>query len=98
MPVQQLVIAPVARDDLKNIYQYGRRQWGKARSDSYMAILQEQFWSLTEQPLMGIERPELLPDVRSLVIQSHTVFYRVVTKRIEIIRVLHGRQDPQHHL
>lgn len=98
MPVQQLVIAPVARDDLKNIYQYGRRQWGKARSDSYMAILQEQFWSLTEQPLMGIERPEPLPDVRSLVIQSHTVFYRVVAKRIEIIRVLHGRQDPQRHL
>ena len=94
MPVQQLVIAPVARDDLKNIYQYGRRQWGKARSDSYMAILQDQFWSLTEQPLMGIEPPELLPDVTSLVIQSHTVFYRVAAMRIEIIRLLHGRQDP----
>lgn len=98
MPVQQLVIAPLARDDLKNIYQYGRRQWGKARSDGYMAILQEQLWSLTEQPFMGIERPELLPDVRSLAIQSHTVFYRVVAKRIEIIRVLHGRQDPERHL
>lgn len=98
MAVQQLVIAPIARDDLKNIYQYGRRQWGKARSDSYMAILKEQFWSLTEQPLMGIERPELSPDVRSLAIQSHTVFYRVAAKRIEIIRVLHGRQDPQRHL
>jgi len=98
MPVPQLVIAPVARDDLKNIYQYGRRQWGKARSDSYMATLKEQFWSLTEQPLMGIERPELLPDIRSLPIQSHTVFYRVAAKQIEIIRVLHGRQDPQRHL
>jgi len=98
MPVQQLVIAPLAREDLKNIYQYGRRQWGKARSDGYMAILQEQLWSLTEQPFMGIERPELLPDVRSLAIQSHTVFYRVVAKRIEIIRVLHGRQDPERHL
>ncbi len=43
---------------------------------------------------MGIEPPELLPDVRSLVIQSHTVFYRVVAMRIEIIRLLHGRQDP----
>lgn len=98
MPVQQLVIAPAARDDLKNIYQYGRRQWGKARSDGYMAILREQFWSLTVQPLIGIERPELPPEIRSLVIQSHTVFYRVVAKRIEIIRVLHGRQDPQRHL
>jgi toxin ParE1/3/4 len=63
-----------------------------------MATLKEQFWSLTEQPLLGIERPELLPDIRSLSIQSHTVFYRVAAKQIEIIRVLHGRQDPLRHL
>jgi toxin ParE1/3/4 len=98
MAVQQLVIAPIARDDLKNIYKYGRRQWGKTQSDSYMAILQEQFWSLTEPSLMGIERSERSPNVRSLAIQSHTVFYRLAAKRIEIIHVLHGRQDPHRHL
>jgi toxin ParE1/3/4 len=61
-----------------------------------MATLKEQFWSLTEQPLLGIERPELLADIRSLSIQSHTVFYRVAAKQID--RVLHGRQDPLRHL
>lgn len=30
--------------------------------------------------------------------ESHTLFYRVTTSRVEIIRVLHGRQDPQRHL
>jgi toxin ParE1/3/4 len=47
---------------------------------------------------MGIERPELLPDIRSLPIQIHTLFYRATENRVEIIRVLHGRQDPQRHL
>ncbi|VAW61651.1 hypothetical protein MNBD_GAMMA11-2296 [hydrothermal vent metagenome] len=98
MSANQLVIAPAAQNDLKDIYQYGLRRWGQIQSDSYLAAIKEQFWSLTEQPFMGVECPELLPDSRSLPIQSHTLFYRVTSGRIEIIRVLHGRQDPQRHL
>ena len=97
-PAHQLVIAPAAKNDLKDIYQYGLRQWGQAQSDNYLAAIKDQFWSLTEQPLMGVERPELLPDTRSLPIQGHTLFYRVTTNKVEIIRVLHGRQDPKRHL
>ncbi len=98
MPVHQLVIAPAAKSDLKDIYQYGLRQWGQAQSDGYLENIKDHFWSLTEQPLAGVERPELLPGARSLPIESHTLFYRVTTDTVEIIRVLHGRQDPQRHL
>jgi toxin ParE1/3/4 len=94
----QLVIAPAVKNDLKDIYQYGLRQWGQAQSESYLSTIKNQFWLLTEQPLIGIERPELLPDTRSLPIESHTLFYRVTANRVEIIRVLHGRQDPHRHL
>jgi len=98
MASHQLVIAPAAKNDLKDIYQYGLRQWGQAQSESYLTIIKNQFWLLTQQPLMGTERPELLPDTRSIPIESHTLFYRVTAKRVEIIRILHGRQDPQRHL
>lgn len=98
MVSHQLIIAPAAKNDLENIYQYGLRQWGQAQSESYLSTVKNQFWLLTDQPRMGIERPELLPDTRSLPIESHTLFYRVTANRIEIIRVLHGRQDPQRHL
>ena len=98
MASRQLVIAPAARNDLKEIYQYGLRQWGPAQSESYLSTIKNQFWLLTQQPLIGTERPELLPDTRSLPVESHTLFYRVTTNRVEIIRVLHGRQDPQRHL
>jgi len=46
----------------------------------------------------GTERNELLPDIRSLPIENHTLFYRVTENTVEIIRVLHGRQDAQRHL
>lgn len=98
MAPHQLVIAPAAKNDLKEIYQYGLRQWGQAQSENYLSTIKNQFWLLTQQPLIGTERPELLPDVRSLPINSHTLFYRVTTTRVEVIRVLHGRQDPQRHL
>jgi len=98
MPTHQLIIAPVAKADLKDIYQYGLRQWGQAQSGSYLENIKAQFWSITEQPLMGVERSDLLPGARSLPIESHTLFYRITTDTVEIIRVLHGRQDPQRHL
>lgn len=98
MPSHQLVIAPAAKDDLKDIYQYGLRKWGKSRSAGYLTTIKDQLWSLTEQPLMGIERPELLPQTRRLATQRHTLFYRVLANQVEIIRVLHNRQDPLRHL
>lgn len=98
MSAYQLVITSAAKTDLKNIYLYGIRQWGQAQSDHYLEIIKNQFWSLTEQPLMGVDRPELLPGARSLPVESHTLYYRVTTSSVEIIRVLHGRQDPQRHL
>jgi|TARA_R110002050_G_scaffold274369_1_gene418789 toxin ParE1/3/4 len=98
MPTHQLLIAPAAKTDLKDIYQYGLRQWEKAQSGRYLENINAQLWSITEQPLMGIERSDLLPGVRSLATESHTLFYRVTTGTVEIIRVLHGRQDPQRHL
>ncbi len=98
MPAHRLVIAPAAKTDLKDIYQYGLRQWGKTQSESYLEKIKEQFWTLTEQPLIGVDRSELLSGGRSLPIESHTLFYRVTPDTLEIIRVLHGRQDPQRHL
>ncbi|MCG8057446.1 MAG: type II toxin-antitoxin system RelE/ParE family toxin [Candidatus Thiodiazotropha endolucinida] len=98
MASHQLVIAPAAKNDLKEIYQYGQRQWGRAQTDRYLSTLKNQFWLLTQQLLMGIERPELLPDTRSLPVESHTLFYRVTANKVEIIRVLHGRQDPQRQM
>ena len=98
MAARKLVIAPAARNDLRDIYQYGLRQWGQAQSESYLTTIKSQFLLLIQQPLIGAERSELLPDSRSLTVESHILFYRVTANSVEIIRILHGRQDPQRHL
>ena len=90
----QLVISPLAQDDLRDIYQFGLHNWGQAGASRYLQALKERLWVLTEQPLIGVECPELLSGVRSIPVESHIVFYRVRHREVEIIRVLHGRQDP----
>lgn len=98
MAAYKLIVAPAAKNDLKDIYQYGIREWGQAQSESYLSAIKNQLWLLTEQPFIGVERAELSLEIRSLAIQRHTLFYRLTTRQIEIIRVLHGRQDPLRHV
>ena len=47
---------------------------------------------------MGAEREELLPDMRSFSVDSHVVFYRLQQSQVEVVRVLHGRQDPRRYI
>ena len=94
----RLIIAPAARNDLKDICQFSARTWGTKQSVRYLEKLKERFWALTEQPLIGIERFDLVPGMRSFAVESHIVFYLVRFEQIEIVRVLHGRQDSNRHI
>ena len=98
MTASELVISPAARDDLKDIYQYGCRNRGLVRSSRYIEYIKRQLWLLTENPEMGVKREEVRAGVRSVVVASHVIFYRTHSSRLEVIRVLHGRQDYQQKL
>lgn len=103
MSTHQLVFSPAAQEDLREIYRFGLRHWGANQASKYLEKLKEHLWTLTEEPLIGRKRPELFPELRSLPIESHIVFYQVRPPKVEIIqveiiRVLHGRQDPNQYL
>ena len=98
MSAYTLAIAPLAKHDLKHIYDYGVSNRGVRQASDYLDNLNEHFWGLTEQPKMGIEREELLPGIYSFPVDSHIVFYRLQQSQVEVVRVLHGRQDPQRHI
>lgn len=51
------------------------------------------FQMLVENPLAGRERPELRKDLRSFPVGSYIVFYIPLSDGVEVIRVMHGRQD-----
>lgn len=89
----QLSMSPAAKDDLRDIYQYGFQRWGETKSKSYLNDLKMFIWSLLELPMKDHDRSDLQINMLSKRLDSHVVFYRVVQRKIDIVRILHARQD-----
>ena len=66
--------------------------------ERYVDTLHERFTSLARNPEQGRRRDELGRDHRSIVHGSHVVFYRCTVRDLIIVRVLHGRMNPERHL
>ena len=98
MALNKLVVSPAAQADFKEIYQYGCTHRGKKPAQQYIAKLKEQLWQLLTHPEMGLLRPELSPTIPSFSLERHIIFYRVQSEQVEIVRLLHGRQDPARQL
>lgn len=50
--------------------------------------------SLTDHPELGRARDELVLRYRSLVVEQHTVYYRIEDDAIAVGRIIHSSQDP----
>jgi toxin ParE1/3/4 len=88
-----------ADEDLKEIYRYTRRTWGRTQAERYIRGLEQRFTALADNPLTGIAREDLRPEgLRSIVHGDHVVFYQQQSYGVLIVRVLHGRQDVGEHL
>lgn len=93
MPAHTLVLTPAAKEDLKDIYSYGVRHWGQSKSNKYLDTVKSKIWALTELPLTGSVCNDIYQGIRRLPVERHAIFYRVTIDSVEIIRILHIRQD-----
>ena len=82
-----------AKEDLKKIFDY------IADDSKYYAIkVSQEFVEKSEQleklPMMGRIVPELEnPNIRELILYSYRLIYDISHKRIEILAIVHGKQD-----
>ena len=82
-----------ARKDLKSIYEYISLD-----SEYYAKKVSEEFLSKVDKlstfPKMGRIVPELeSPQIRELIVFSYRVIYEVKERNIEILTIVHGKQD-----
>lgn len=92
----RLRLSPAAKKDLAGVYRTGCQVWGKRQAKLYSEHLADQLWLLTSNPKLGTRRDLMgKGELRSLPVASHVVFYLVEAKEICIVRILHGRQDPE---
>lgn len=88
-PIQQTVLA---KTDLEGIIEHLEKHSPKA-ADRFVESHDHKMHLLQQFPLMGRSREELGPDIRSVVVERHIVYYRVKESEIEILRILHGKRD-----
>lgn len=93
----RLSVSLAAKADLRSIYLYGLDKWGKKRTEKYLESIKLKFNRLLAHPLIGREHSNLL-GVHSVSVESHIMFFRFKDTEVEIIRVLHRRQDVESHL
>ncbi|MBN1804997.1 MAG: type II toxin-antitoxin system RelE/ParE family toxin [Sedimentisphaerales bacterium] len=82
-----------AKDDLKRIFDY------IASDSKYYAVkVSQEFIDKSEQlvklPQMGRTVPEIEDsNIRELIIYSYRLIYEISSDRIEILTIIHGKQD-----
>ena len=90
---RRLVLKPRARQDLRNALHYTRMRWGAEQHTEYKTLLYGAMRELVEHPGIGAARGELCAGCRSRVAGQHIVYYRFGDEEVEVVRVLHARQD-----
>jgi toxin ParE1/3/4 len=90
--VSQILITPRARTDLIEIWLYIADD-SITNADSFIDKLHETLQALGHQPGTGRHREELGSGILSFPFGRYMIFYRVIPKAIEIVRVLHGARD-----
>src|SRR5689334_9109804 len=93
-----LFVAERARSDMEEIYSYTLDTWGQRRADQYEAAIDRALQELVTFPLRGRPRDELFSGCRSRLVEHHQIYYFVESDVINVVRILHERQDPANHI
>ena len=92
-----LRFTPAARADLAGIWDYTARNWDMDQADRYLDALYGICLSLAAGDT--VSRPvDLRPGIRKARAASHMLYDREGADTLDVIRILHQRQDVERHL
>lgn len=92
-----LAFSPAAQADLEEIWDYSADRWGPEQADSYIDAIRDACDALARGARQG--RPaEVWPHIRKCLCGSHVVYFVDHPGHLDVIRILHQRQDAERHL
>lgn len=92
-----LRFTPAARADLIGIWDYTARHWDMDQADLYLEELHGICLALATGE-MASRTVDLRPGTRKARAGSHMVYVREGADILDVIRILHNRQDVDRHL
>lgn len=91
----RLRLSASAQDDLIGIFDYIAVESGSRKTARrFVAKLRERCAALAKQPAtLGVARPELRPDIRSVPVGRYVIFLRYVDGVLEVVNIIEGHRD-----
>jgi toxin ParE1/3/4 len=86
-----------AREDIKKIYKYTLKNFGRNQAKVYLSIFSNSFHALAQTSIQGRKADIYKVGLRRLEVGSHIVFYFQKKNKVVIVRVLHSNMDIQKH-
>jgi toxin ParE1/3/4 len=91
--MREVVFGPRAADDLIAIADDTKAEWGEPQAKGYVDTIRKKIEFVAEYPGAGSEVSGLPPGYRKVGSGSHRVIYRYSDSELNVVRVIHERQD-----
>lgn len=88
--------SPAAVDDINMIWDYSADRWGVCQADRYVDEIRDACHALANKIKQG--RPAAIKGFHKYLCGSHIIYFLDKSKSIDVIRILHQRQDAERHL
>ncbi|NJR72167.1 MAG: type II toxin-antitoxin system RelE/ParE family toxin [Gammaproteobacteria bacterium] len=89
--------SPEAAADIDEIWDYSANMWGLDRADSYVDAIRDACYGLARGTKHG-HPANALPDFQKYLCGAHVVYFLDTPSHLDVIRILHQRQDVERHL
>lgn len=83
-----------ARKNIEEIADYTTKNWGVSQRRKYIKALYDGFELIANNPQIGKLRGELSQNLRSLVVESHVIYYSEKADHLAIVALIHKNMDP----
>lgn len=87
------ILSQEADNDLENIFDFTNAKFDLNQAFIYLSDIEELFCKLVLNPEIGRVRNELKQGLYSFPIREHTIFYRIMSDHIRIVRIIYGARD-----
>ena len=94
----KVLLKPLARSDIKKIWQYTFENWGSNQADTYVSELGNSINSLANNPKLGRPIDNIRSEYRLYQHRHHLIIYQIELSIIEVVRILGKNMDVKNRL
>lgn len=95
--MRRLQFSPSATADIDEIWDYTADRWSEDQADLYIDEIENACSAIASGTKIG-RRTDVQIGLHKIRSGSHMIYYRTTEDRMDIIRILHAKQDADRHL